>query len=583
MMGKKLSGLTRLKKAQSLDDLASILGYKPNSLAFIIYKIPEASKYSEFEIPKRGGGSRKIKAPEPRLRLLQRRLANFLYLCLADIDKAGTPRRPLSHGFARSLSIVTNAAEHKKKRYVLNLDLKDFFPSINFGRVRGMLIKDKRFELHPKVATIIAQIACHDHTLPQGSPCSPVLSNIVGHLLDIRLVRLAREHKCTYSRYADDITFSTNQLNFPSPLAAPSSSGNGAWSLGPDLAAVITKAGFMVNDAKTRMQVRGSRQVATGLLVNEKVNVRPEYYRSARAMAASLFKTGSYYQMIPATLTGGKASDPLTKHAMSNASTLEGILNHIYQVRDSVDRREGAEKKKDATATRKLYHKFLFFKNFVALDKPLIVPEGKTDTIYLRAAIQKLTMFHPQLGTVAGGKLKTNVRFLNMTRVVHDVLQIGGGTGDFKYLILKYKDMVDSYGYRPIDHPVILLIDNDDGANEVFSVAKKMGAPGISHTSSDMFYRLQYNLYIVKTPEVSSPKGKTCIEDLFDPGLLATELDGKKFDPNKKHGEDGKYGKTRFAEKVVRPNISTIDFSKFEVLLNRIVAVLNDYAAIPTP
>jgi hypothetical protein len=81
----------------------------------------------------------------------------------------------------------------------------------------------------------------------------------------------------------------------------------------------------------------------------------------------------------------------------------------------------------------------------------------------------------------------------------------------------------------------------------------------------------------VKTPEIGA-KGKTCIEDLFDPTVLTTELDGKKFDPNKKHGEDGKYGKIRFAEKVVRPNVLTIDFTKFELLLDRIVAVLDNYA-----
>jgi hypothetical protein len=557
--------------------MAALLGYKSSRLAYIIYQIPDAAKYTEFEIPKRGGGTRNIKAPEPRLRLLQRRLANLLYLCLADIDKAGTPRRPLSHGFARSLSIVTNATAHKRRRYVLNLDLKDFFPSINFGRLRGILMKDKRFELHPKVATIIAQVACHDNSLPQGSPCSPVVSNIVGHLLDIRLVRLAREHKCTYTRYADDITFSTNQLDFPAALAAPAPSGDGTWSLGPKLTAAITKAGFVVNDAKTRMQVRGSRQITTGLVVNEKVNIRAEYYRSARAMASSLFKTGGYYQMIPATVAGGGVADPPVKQVMPDLNTLQGILDHIYLVRNTVDRREGPEKKKNATATRKLYHSFLFYKNFVALDKPLLIPEGKTDTIYLRAAIQRLTKFHPRLGVIDDGKLKTSIRFLNLTKTVHDVLQLGGGTGDIKFFMLKYKETVGDFKHKPLAYPVIVLIDNDDGASEIFSVAKNLGASGISHMSTAPFYRLQYNLYLVKTPEIGA-KGKTCIEDLFDPTVLTTELDGKKFDPNKKHGEDGKYGKIRFAEKVVRPNVLTIDFTKFELLLDRIVAVLDNYA-----
>lgn len=161
-----MSSLAKLQAAKSLDDLAAILGYKPAALAYLLYHLPDAQKYTAFTIPKRVGTPRPILAPTPKLKLLQRRLANVLYLALADIDKAGAPRRPLSHGFAKHLSIVTNAAVHKRRRYVLNLDLKDFFPSINFGRVRGMFIKDKRFGLDPKVATLIAQIACHDHVLP---------------------------------------------------------------------------------------------------------------------------------------------------------------------------------------------------------------------------------------------------------------------------------------------------------------------------------------------------------------------------------------------------------------------------------
>lgn len=574
-----MSSLAKLKAAKSLDDVAELLGYKPSSLSYILYKIPDTAKYSEFEIAKRNGGSRKIKAPQPHLKALQRRLANLLYLCLSEIEKGGSPRRALSHGFARSLSIVTNASAHKRRRYVLNLDLKDFFPSINFGRVRGMLIKDKRFALEPKVATVIAQIACHDHSLPQGSPCSPVLSNIVAHLLDIRLVRFAREHKCTYSRYADDITFSTNRTDFPPDLAAPIP-GSIEWQLGSPLVSEIHKAGFQINDAKTRMQFRGSRQLTTGLLVNEKVNIRPEYYRTVRSMCSALFGTGTYFQMTPAPLLGGNVGDPDVKELMTSIAPLQGRIGHIYHVRNSVDRRESADKKKKATATRRLYHRFLFYKNFVGLEKPLIVPEGKTDTIYLKAAIAKLTKFHPELGKIESGKLKLAIRFLNQTSTVHDVLQLGGGTGDFKFFMLRYKDLVSGYKHCPLSHPVILLIDNDDGANEVFSVAKQLGATGVSHTSKAPFYRIYGNLYLVKTPEIG-PSGKTCIEDFFAPSVLGTKLNGKTFDPNKKHNEAGKYGKARFAEKVIRPNVATIVFDEFAELLGRIISVIDDYATHP--
>ncbi|AMK23500.1 retron Ec67 family RNA-directed DNA polymerase/endonuclease [Sphingobium sp. TKS] len=577
-----MSSLAKLQAAKSLDDLAAILGYKPAALAYLLYHLPSAQKYTTFTIPKRDGTPRQILAPTPKLKLLQRRLANVLYLALADIDKAGAPRRQLSHGFAKHLSIVTNAAVHKRRRYVLNLDLKDFFPSINFGRVRGMFIKDKRFGLDPKVATLIAQIACHDHVLPQGSPCSPVISNVVGHLLDIRLVRFAKAQKCTYSRYADDITFSTNAKAFPADVAAPIPGSEHNWALGAALLKEIDKAGFDVNPAKTRMQYRGSRQVATGLLVNEKPNIRPEYYRTVRAMCWSLFGSGTYYRIVPAALAGGKPGDPDMQEPATSLAPLQGMLGYVYQVRDQVDARSSIDKKKEATATRKLYIRFLFYRNFVVAPKPLIIPEGKTDSIYLRAAIEKLTAYHPQLGAMDKGKFKSALKFMNFSSTVHDVLQIGNGAGDLLHFIRKYPDALKHYRHRPLPNPVIGLIDNDDGAKDIFSVAKNLGAPNISRTSTDPFYRLAANLYLIKTPEIGA-KGTSCIEDSFGPALLKTVIDGKVFDPNKKHDEPGKYGKARFAEKVVQPQKDTIDFSKFAGLLDRIVAVLDDYAANPPP
>jgi RNA-directed DNA polymerase len=577
-----LSSLEKLKAAKSLDDVAALLGYKPSRLAFILYQIPVAAKYKTFEIPKRSGGVRKISAPTEKLKLLQRRLANLLYLCLADIEKNNFPHRPLAHGFSKSLSIVTNASAHKRKRFVFNLDIKDFFPSINFGRVRGILIKDKRFELDPKVATVISQIACHDNALPQGSPCSPVISNIIGHILDIRLVRLARDYKCTYSRYADDITFSTNRKEFPPELAMPTEGGGGQWQVGTILASEIMKVGFKINDKKTRMQVRGSRQVTTGLLVNEKVNIRPEYYRTVRSMCHALFNTGTYFQMIPATLSAGNVGDQDIKEVATTPAPLQGKLEHIYYVRNSVDRRESVEKKKTPTATRRLYQKFLFHKHFVLLDKPLIIPEGKTDSIYLRAAIEMLVSFHPKLGGTESGKFKSAIRFMNYTSTVRDVLQLGGGTGDFKFFILHYKKALSEFKCRPLLYPVILLIDNDDGAKDVFSVAKEIGAADISLKTTEPFYRLYENLYLVKTPEGNQSNKMSCIEDCFALNVRATELEDKKFDPNKKHGAEGKYGKTIFAEKVIRPNKSNIDFSGFAPLLKRIVDVLDDYSSTST-
>ena len=200
---------------------------------------------------------------------------------------------------------------------MLNLDLQDFFPSINFGRVRGFFIGNNDFKLHKDVATVIAQIACHANALPQGAPTSPIISDLIGHILDVRLVGLAKKYSCTYTRYADDLTFSTGLKSFPTPLAVQISPSD--WQPGKPLADTIRSAGFTINPDKTRMQLRASRQTVTGLTVNQKVNIQADYYRRVRSMCYELFKTGSYFNQGGAPMIG--------------LPTLLGQLNHCFRVK----------------------------------------------------------------------------------------------------------------------------------------------------------------------------------------------------------------------------------------------------------
>jgi RNA-directed DNA polymerase len=104
---------------------------------------------------------------------VQEKLSVLLQDCLDEVNDAKQREDLIAHGFRRKRSIITNARQHRNRRYVFNIDLENFFPSINFGRVRGYFIRDKSFELDKDVATVIAQIACHENALPQGSPCSP--------------------------------------------------------------------------------------------------------------------------------------------------------------------------------------------------------------------------------------------------------------------------------------------------------------------------------------------------------------------------------------------------------------------------
>jgi len=151
--------LDQLKSATTLKQFAAILGYEPKVFSYILYKIPDNKKYTMFDIPQKSGGTRQIDAPVSRLKYLQRCLSDLLYDCAKEIEAKNSKhikRKSLSHGFKRSHSIVTNAYPHRNQRYVLNFDLENFFPSINFGRVRGFFLKNKAFELHKTVATLIA-------------------------------------------------------------------------------------------------------------------------------------------------------------------------------------------------------------------------------------------------------------------------------------------------------------------------------------------------------------------------------------------------------------------------------------------
>jgi RNA-directed DNA polymerase len=203
-------------------------------------------------------------------------------------------------------------------------------------------------------------------------------------------------------------------------------------------------------------------------------------------MCHELFSSGAYYRLVPASLRGGKPTDDPVKVAVEGLQKLEGILAHIRHVKRQAAQAQNA----NATTVDRLYRRFLFYKNFVATKTPLIVTEGKTDPIYLKAAIKKLPDYQSQLGEVADGEFPIKVRFMNFTDTVHEVMRLGNGTGSFSKLIEKYAQDVKQFGHKPLTHPVILIVDNDDGAKGVFNTIKKINGQDISMNSKDAFYRV---------------------------------------------------------------------------------------------
>lgn len=216
-----------------------------SKLMYNVYKMPPQLRYTEFKISKKSGGHRLISKPKPVIMMLQKRL-NALFHSIFS------PRLSV-HGFAKGRSIVTNAQTHTGKRFVLNVDLENFFPSINFGRVRGMLMAAP-FDANERVATLLAHICCHDRILPQGAPTSPIIANMICAKLDSNLYGLARKYHCQYTRYADDISFSTKRRQFPRELA--SFDPEGTLRLGGEMRSIITANGFLINEKKVRLTDR---------------------------------------------------------------------------------------------------------------------------------------------------------------------------------------------------------------------------------------------------------------------------------------------------------------------------------------
>lgn len=296
-----------------------------------------------------------MSAPTGHLKQIQRQLANLLQDCWDELR--GTYKRQVAHGFVSRRSILTNAHEHRGRAHVFNIDLDNFFGAINFGRVRGFFIKDKDFALDPVVATILAQIACFNNCLPQGSPASPVISNLIGNVLDTRLVKIAIKYGCIYTRYADDLTFSTNHEAFPSQLAFDH---GGTWTVGAELEKIVTRSGFSVNTAKVRMQIRDSRQSVTGLVVNHKANTPASYRSTLRAMAKRLFTKGEFHYERWIKDSGGT----LVKQSQSGTcEQLQGMLAHVEHV-DQFNRILRKQSETTAPGRHRLYRRFFFYSQF---------------------------------------------------------------------------------------------------------------------------------------------------------------------------------------------------------------------------
>jgi RNA-directed DNA polymerase len=254
------------------EQLAPFLGVSWERLYFLAYS--RQARYRIFEVKKRRGGVRLLAEPITGLKIIQQKLNQIFYALYR-------PREGV-HGYVPNRSVASNAQAHEGRRWVLNIDLQDFFPTIHFGRIRGMLMAAP-YKIHPDVATIVAQLCTNESKLPQGAPTSPILSNMVCASLDAALLLLARRSRAVYSRYADDITFSTDLAVVSSRLVVPNPDYRSPRLAQGLVDAVITN-GFTINESKVRLRSSTERQIVTGLVVNQFPNVPRTFVREVRAM-----------------------------------------------------------------------------------------------------------------------------------------------------------------------------------------------------------------------------------------------------------------------------------------------------------
>ena len=272
----------QLPKLPNRAAIAKLVGVAPDDLPALMRPgTAKGSGYVEFEIPKAKGGTRRISAPRAPLRKVQRILLEKI------LDKV--PMHDACHGFVAGRSTVTNARPHEKAAIVLKLDLKDFFPTVHYRRVKGLF---EHLGYSADVAGTLAGLTTHrpklpggavvwPGMLPQGAPTSPALANLACRRLDRRLERLAAKFGAVYTRYADDLTFSfatTPDVRI----------GRFLWWVD----GICQQEGFTERADKRRILRAKHQQRVTGLVVNERVNVPRADRRRFRAILHNCAKHG---------------------------------------------------------------------------------------------------------------------------------------------------------------------------------------------------------------------------------------------------------------------------------------------------
>lgn len=333
----------------------------------------------------------------------------------------------------------------------------------------------------------------------------------------------------------------------------------GNYKSGKKLISEIERAGFCINIHKIRIQYKDSRQEVTGLVVNKKPNVKKEYWRLARAKCNSLFHTGKFTSIVDDKVVDG------------NINELEGQLNFIDQVdrynrmrqkpplKPEYAKKGGKETEHLLSGREKTFSRFLFYRLFYGNEQPTILCEGKTDNVYLKAAISELKKDYPKLAKNGRDSYQLLLRFVEYSKRTRFLLGLFGGTDYLGGFIRHYANRMKFYKAPKPQNPTIIFLDNDSGTDKIVRPLKQEMEKTVKFiTKEDKvvkemsqcdFIHVVDNLYVILTPQ-GKASCNTDIEYFFDDTARL-----------KKHK-------------------NSINFNGFKPLLNRIVQVINHYDQI---
>ena len=306
----------KLPILKNANDVANAMKISIGELRFLAFsrKNSNINHYKRFTIAKKSGGTRLISAPQPKLKKAQHWILENILEQIQVHENA--------HGCVKGRSIKSNALPHVNKAVVINQDLKNFFPTITYTRIKGMF---KSFGYSEQVAVIFALLCSEpkileldvlgkdyfaqrgDRFLPQGSPCSPAIANVICKKLDHRLNGLAHKYGFTYSRYVDDVTFSGTHEQYKHISALLKYSGK-----------IIREENFTLHPEKLRIMKKGVKQEVTGVVVNEKPNMDRATLKRFRALLHQIERDG-----IQDKTWTGKGNV---------LAQIHGYANHVFQI-----------------------------------------------------------------------------------------------------------------------------------------------------------------------------------------------------------------------------------------------------------